>query len=113
MLRQLLCACAFLVNWTLTLATSIGELEPRAGKPNIVFILTDDQDKQLGSVDFMQNVKTQLIQEGTTFERHYCTVALCCPSRVNLLTGRMAHNTNVTTLRLPFGMRLVCMLDCL
>ena len=75
----------------------------RAGKPNVVFILTDDQDKQLDSLNYMQAVKKHLIQEGTSYERHYCTVALCCPSRVNLLTGKMAHNTNVTDLRLPFG----------
>ena len=78
-------------------------IKPSAGKPNVVFILTDDQDKHLDSLEHMQAVKKHLIEEGTTFERHYCTVALCCPSRVNLLTGKLAHNTNVTDLRMPFG----------
>ena len=72
-------------------------------KPNIIFFLTDDQDRQLGSLDYMEAVKRNLMSEGTTFERHYCTNALCCPSRASLLTGKLPHNTNVTDLELPFG----------
>ena len=30
-------------------------------------------------------------------------VALCCPSRVNLWTGQMPHNTNVTDVKPPYG----------
>lgn len=43
------------------------------------------------------------MKEGATYENHFCTVALCCPSRVNLWTGRAAHNTNVTGLVPPYG----------
>ncbi|KAJ7621817.1 alkaline-phosphatase-like protein [Mycena rosella] len=71
--------------------------------PNIVFILTDDQDKLMGSLDYMPNVKEHLTDKGVIYERHYCTVALCCPSRVSLLTGRAAHNTNVTDIIPPYG----------
>ena len=90
-------------SWVGASTADHGVAEPRAGKPNIVFILTDDQDKHLDSMDYMKSVQKHLVAEGTSFERHYCTVALCCPSRVNLLTGRLAHNTKVTDLRLPFG----------
>ena len=72
-------------------------------RPNIVFFLTDDQDKHLDSMSYMQAVQKQIVQQGTSFERHYCTVALCCPSRVSLLTGMAAHNTRVTTLEMPYG----------
>ncbi|KAJ7466935.1 arylsulfatase [Mycena latifolia] len=71
--------------------------------PNIVFILTDDQDKLMGSLDYMPNVKEHLTDKGVSYERHYCTVALCCPSRVGILTGRAAHNTNVTDIIPPYG----------
>jgi N-acetylglucosamine-6-sulfatase len=72
-------------------------------KPNIVFILTDDQDIELGSLDYMPLVHKHLINEGTLFKRHYCTTAICCPSRVTLWTGKNAHNTNVTDIFPPYG----------
>jgi hypothetical protein len=62
-------------------------------RPNIVFILTDDQDLHLNSLDYLPFVQKHLIDRGTSFTKHYCTVALCCPSRVTLWTGKHAHNT--------------------
>jgi N-acetylglucosamine-6-sulfatase len=72
-------------------------------KPNIVFILTDDQDLHMDSLSYMPHLKKNLIDHGTLFQRHYCTIALCCPSRVSLWTGRAAHNTNVTDVNPPYG----------
>ncbi|ORY55835.1 arylsulfatase precursor [Pseudomassariella vexata] len=72
-------------------------------KPNFVFIMTDDQDLHLSSLDYQPLIKKHLTDEGTTFNKHYCTVSLCCPSRVSLLTGKAAHNTNVTDVALPYG----------
>lgn len=72
-------------------------------RPNIVFILTDDQDIELGSLEYMPLVQKYLINEGTFFKRHYCTTAICCPSRVTLWTGKNAHNTNVTDVFPPYG----------
>lgn len=72
-------------------------------QPNVVFILTDDQDAQLGSMDYMPLVKKHLADKGTTFTRHYCTVSLCCPSRVSVWTGKAAHNHNVTSVDSPYG----------
>jgi len=39
----------------------------------------------------MPAVNKFLIEEGTFYKRHFCTVALCCPSRVSLLTGKAAQ----------------------
>ena len=72
-------------------------------RPNIIIILTDDQDLHMNSLDYLPYVKKHLIDEGTYFKKHYCTVAICCPSRVNLWTGRAAHNTNVTDVSMPYG----------
>lgn len=72
-------------------------------RPNIVLVLTDDQDTHMSSLDHMPLVQKHLMRQGTTFTKHYCTVAICCPSRVNLWTGQMAHNTNVTDVMPPFG----------
>ncbi|PWY78993.1 arylsulfatase [Aspergillus eucalypticola CBS 122712] len=72
-------------------------------KPNVVFILTDDQDAQLGSLDYMPYVKKHLLDKGTHYRSHYCTTSVCCPSRVTLWTGKLAHNTNVTDVNPPHG----------
>ncbi|KAJ5833279.1 arylsulfatase [Penicillium riverlandense] len=72
-------------------------------KPNIVFILTDDQDAHLDSLDYMPFVQKHLIDKGTYYRSHYCTTSVCCPSRVTLWTGKLAHNTNVTDVNPPYG----------
>lgn len=72
-------------------------------RPNIIVILTDDQDQQMQSVEYMPLLKKHIIDQGTYYKRHYCTTAICCPSRVTLWTGRNAHNTNVTDVVPPYG----------
>ncbi|KAF2119488.1 alkaline-phosphatase-like protein [Lophiotrema nucula] len=78
-------------------------LEGYSERPNIVFILTDDQDLHLNSLDYLPHVQKHLIAEGTSYKKHFCTIALCCPSRVSLWTGKAAHNTNVTDVNPPYG----------
>ncbi|KAH8690578.1 putative arylsulfatase [Talaromyces proteolyticus] len=72
-------------------------------QPNIVFILTDDQDLQLDSLSYMPLLQKHLQREGTFYENHFVPTALCCPARVTLWTGRYAHNTNVTNVKPPYG----------
>ena len=72
-------------------------------KPNIVFIITDDQDLHMNSLDYIPFVQKHLIDRGTLYKKHFCTTALCCPSRVSLWTGKLAHNTNVTDVNPPHG----------
>jgi N-acetylglucosamine-6-sulfatase len=64
--------------------------------PNIVFIISDDQDRRLGSLNYMPNVQRSIVAEGVNVANHFGTVALCCPARATLLRGQAAHNTNVT-----------------
>lgn len=75
-----------------------------AKQPNILFIISDDQDLALGSTEYMPHTVKHIKQKGTFFRNHFVTTALCCPSRVSLWTGRQAHNTNVTDVRPPYGM---------
>ncbi|KAI1438530.1 alkaline-phosphatase-like protein [Xylaria sp. CBS 124048] len=77
------------------------DVAPR--RPNVVFVLTDDQDMRLHSLQYMPFVRKHLIEQGTLFSKHYCTTAICCPSRVTLWTGRFPHNTNVTDVYPPYG----------
>ncbi|KAI3390551.1 hypothetical protein diail_9212 [Diaporthe ilicicola] len=49
-------------------------LAAAAQQPNIVFILTDDQDAHMQSVQHMPLLQQYLGSEGTTFTRHFCSV---------------------------------------
>ncbi|KAI4619130.1 uncharacterized protein J4E87_007717 [Alternaria ethzedia] len=87
----------------LLLSFGVAAVTVRSSKPNFIFIITDDQDLHLNSLDYQPAVQKHFAQEGTWFKKHFCTVALCCPSRVSLLTGKAAHNTNVTDVSAPYG----------
>jgi arylsulfatase A-like enzyme len=61
-------------------------------KPNIVFIMTDDQT--VPSISVQRNVG--LIQtQGTTFTQTIASYPLCCPSRATYLSGQYSHNHGV------------------
>ncbi|TLD08896.1 uncharacterized protein PgNI_07143 [Pyricularia grisea] len=72
-------------------------------RPNVVFILTDDQDLHMDSLEYMPLLKKHMRDRGTEYKRHFTTTAICCPSRVTIWTGKAAHNTNVTDLAAPYG----------
>jgi len=65
-----------------------------AKKPNIILLLTDDQDVVLGSLDFMPILKRLLIERGTQFNNAFVHSPICCPSRMSILSGRYLHNLN-------------------
>jgi arylsulfatase A-like enzyme len=62
-------------------------------KPNIILVLTDDQD--LRSLAHMPRVKANLVDRGTTFKNGFVTDSLCCPSRASILRGQYPHNHGV------------------
>ena len=62
------------------------------GKPNLLFILTDDQ--RWDSMEVMP--KTRRIFN-VNFREAIVTTPLCCPSRSSFLTGQYVHNTGVLT----------------
>ncbi|KAI6217667.1 hypothetical protein M3Y99_01756600 [Aphelenchoides fujianensis] len=66
-------------------------------RPNIVLLLTDDQDIQLGSMEFMPKTLKFLRQRGVEFENAFVSTPICCPSRTTILSGMFAHNHNVHT----------------
>lgn len=78
-------------------------LSQESAPPNIVFILTDDQDVHLSSLDYMPFVRKHLLDKGTYYASTYSTTAVCCPARVTLMTGKAAHNTNITDVNPPYG----------
>ena len=85
------------------LQSVLGMSKSRLKPPNVLFVITDDQDLQLDSVSYTPLIQKHLGDKGTFFRNHFVTTALCCPSRVSLWTGRQAHNTNVTDVHPPHG----------
>jgi N-acetylglucosamine-6-sulfatase len=70
-------------------SASLREAEA-ATRPNILFVLTDDQDPDsLARMDQLQN---RLVDEGVRFKRAFVTTPSCCPSRATFLRGQYAHN---------------------
>lgn len=68
-------------------------------KPNIIFILTDQQSANMMSCTGNSYLKTPamdyLAQNGTRFEKAYCTNPVCLPSRFSLMTGRFPEEVGI------------------
>ncbi len=65
-------------------------------RPNIVFLLADDQAKySMGCYD-TPGAKTPnldaLASVGTTFDRHYVSTAICMASRATIMTGKYEYH---------------------
>jgi N-acetylglucosamine-6-sulfatase len=80
---------------------TVVEAKAPTNQPNIIFVLTDDLD--YNSAQLMPNVRSQLIDKGTTFENDFVGNSLCCPSRATILTGLYAHNHDVEYNNPPRG----------
>lgn len=73
--------------------------------PNLVFIWTDQQAPRTMAAYGNDRIETPnlntLANEGTTFERAYCTSPVCGPSRSSIMTGKYSHTTGVTGNNIP------------
>jgi N-acetylglucosamine-6-sulfatase len=73
---------------------------PLGYAPNVVFILTDDQDRKLGAKGYdemgslaaMPATQKLLIDEGVFMDHFYVNTPICCPSRTEFFSGRYYHN---------------------
>lgn len=74
---------------------------PVGSPPNIIVIMSDDQDYRLGSLKAQRAVRQEIMAKGVTLENHFATVAQCCPSRTSFLRGQQPHNTNLTHVAFP------------
>ncbi len=66
-------------------------------RPNIVFLMTDDQSTYSMGCYGNEDVKTpnldRLAKAGIVFDRHYATTAICMASRATVMTGMYEYKT--------------------
>lgn len=65
-------------------------------QPNIVFLLTDDQDLMLGGTTPMSYTRQFMSTHGAQLNNFFVNTPVCCPSRTTLLSGKYPHNWHVT-----------------
>jgi len=80
-----------------SMVSSAAAAEPRK-RPNVVFIITDQQSGSLLSCAGNPWLKTPAMDyiagNGVRFERAYSTNPVCCPARIGFMTGRFPGSFN-------------------
>jgi N-acetylglucosamine-6-sulfatase len=79
--------------------------DPQPLRPNILFILSDDQrwdttddtHSPVPGQPIMPGLRTELGGSGVEFANAFMGTPLCCPSRSSILRGQYAHTTGVYT----------------
>ena len=75
----------------------VASLVSAAGKPNIVYLMSDDQSSYTLGCYGNEDVKTphidKLSEQGMTFDNHYVTTAICMASRATVMTGMYEYKT--------------------
>ena len=69
--------------------------EAATDRPNIIFLLTDDQDVTAKSLNYMPRLGKLMREEGTEFANYFVPTGLCCPSRSTIIRGQYCHNTKI------------------
>ncbi|HEY2934616.1 MAG TPA: sulfatase [Acidobacteriota bacterium] len=85
----------------LAIASNQERTGSQARRPNIVFILTDDQrwdELGIAGHPFLRTPNIDRIgREGALFRNFFVVIPLCSPSRASFLTGQYPHKHGVTT----------------
>jgi N-acetylglucosamine-6-sulfatase len=75
--------------------------DPFVVQPNILVVISDDQ--RWDTLSSMPNVQSKLVDRGIKFSNAFVENPLCCPSRVNFLTGQDSHTSGIWTNTQPYG----------
>ncbi|CAM4214877.1 sulfatase [Zobellia roscoffensis] len=87
----------FLLMFLVLFVVSKSALGQNDERPNIIFLLSDDQTSVATGCYGNDQVKTpnmdQLAKDGVLFLNHYNTTSICMASRANILTGMYEYKT--------------------
>ena len=103
--------CLGTTAWLLWVASNVAfaahEADATTGRPNILYIMTDQQFAGAISCDGNPYLKTPtadgLARDGMRFTEAYCTSPVCSPSRGSMLTGLFPHQHGVIVNNLPIN----------
>lgn len=65
--------------------------------PNMIFLLTDDQDLTLGGNTPMVYTRNLMSSSGAVLNNFFVNTPVCCPSRATVLTGKYPHNWHTSS----------------
>ena len=75
--------------------------------PSLLFLWTDQQSPYTMAAYGNDAIETPaldtLANDGTVFERAYCTTPICTPSRSSVMTGKYPHRTGITGNNIPLA----------
>ncbi len=100
---QLIITTGFLASASPAMADE--EPEADSGRPNILFILSDDHTSQAWGIyggilsEYVKNENIRrLAAEGCVLDNCFCTNSISVPSRAAIMTGAYSHHNGVYTL---------------
>ena len=76
---------------------------PKTNRPNFLFILTDDLDARMNTIQYMPNLQKLMVAQGLSLEDFLISTPVCCPSRSSILRGQYTQNHQVYTNADPLG----------
>lgn len=77
----------------LLLTPTLRASDPASSRPNVVVIMTDDQDYP--SLPVMRRLLNYPEGSWVNFPNFFSNTSICSPSRAIMLTGQYAHNNGV------------------
>src|SRR3989304_1769195 len=91
---------ALTLIWLPLAAASTQPTDPAGLRPNVVFIMTDDQGAwtigATGNRDIHTPTLDRIFREGARFTNAYCVTPVCSPSRGGLMTSRYGTELGIT-----------------
>lgn len=90
-------------------ALGVGGIAAEVERPNVLFLSLDDFGPYLRTYGHEQVIAPnmdRLAEQGFVFDRAYCQIAICAPSRSSIMTGLRPDSTGVYNLKTHFRERV-------